>query len=160
MYAFEGQCLCLRLQCCCCLFCLSAIFYTALCCCLLTTSFIYFMLMLSLHVYLFIPFFILKLLLYFCLFVDHVNKPIIFGAFVYHFKNTISIFVYPFSLSNSSIMHYMSKRLFLSVDTTFKLRLFYFAIISMKLKFLHACIHYSPSIKLRTRFSRHLRCVC
>ena len=35
------------------------------------------------------------LLLYFCLFVNHVNKPIIFvfTAFVYYFKNTISIFV-------------------------------------------------------------------
>ena len=37
----------------------------------------------------------LLLLLYFCLFVDHVNKPIIFnfGTFVYYFNNTISIFV-------------------------------------------------------------------
>ena len=35
------------------------------------------------------------LLLYFCLLVDHVNKLIIFCflAFVYDFKNTISIFV-------------------------------------------------------------------
>ena len=32
---------------------------------------------LLLHVYLFIPFFILMLLLYFCLFVDHVNKCIV-----------------------------------------------------------------------------------
>ena len=40
-------------------------------------------------------FFILTLLLYFCLFVNHVYKPIIFafGAFVHNFKNTISIFV-------------------------------------------------------------------
>ena len=40
-------------------------------------------------------FFILMLLLYFCLFVDLVNKPIlfVFVAFVYHFKNTITIFV-------------------------------------------------------------------
>ena len=40
-------------------------------------------------------FFILTLLLYFYLFVNHVNKPIVFvfGAFVYHFKNSISIFV-------------------------------------------------------------------
>ena len=55
-------------------------FYTAPCYCLFTS--------LS-------PFFILMLLLYFCLFVDHINKPIIFAfeAFVYHFKNTISIFV-------------------------------------------------------------------
>ena len=43
----------------------------------------------------FIPFFILMLLPYFCLFVVHVNKTIIlvFEAFVYHFKNTIFIFV-------------------------------------------------------------------
>ena len=36
-------------------------------------------------------FFILMLLPYFCLFVDHVNKSIIFafGAFVYHFCNNI-----------------------------------------------------------------------
>ena len=35
------------------------------------------------------------LLLYFCLFVDQVNKCIVFvfGAFVYHFNNTISIIV-------------------------------------------------------------------
>ena len=35
------------------------------------------------------------LFLYICLFVDHVNKLIIFifGAFVYHNKNTISIYV-------------------------------------------------------------------
>ena len=40
------------------------------------------------------PYFILKLLLYFCLFVDHVNKPIIFvfGAYIYHLRNTISTF--------------------------------------------------------------------
>ena len=52
---------------------------------------------LLLLVYFFMPFyfFILMLLLYFCLIVDLVNKPIIFvfGAFVYHFKKTISIFV-------------------------------------------------------------------
>ena len=52
------------------------LFYTALCCCLLIS-------------------FTEKLLLYFYLFINHVNKPIIsvFEAFVYHFKNTISIFV-------------------------------------------------------------------
>ena len=35
------------------------------------------------------------LLKYFCLFIDHVNKPIIFifGAFAYPFNNTISISV-------------------------------------------------------------------
>ena len=35
------------------------------------------------------------LLLYFCLYVNQVNKDIVFvfGAFVYHFNNTISIFV-------------------------------------------------------------------
>ena len=37
-------------------------------------------------------FFILTELLYFCVFVDHVIKPI-FGVFVYHFENTISIVV-------------------------------------------------------------------
>ena len=49
----------------------------------------------SLLVYLFIPFFVLTLLLYFCLFVNHVNKFIIFvfETFVYYFKNTISIYV-------------------------------------------------------------------
>ena len=54
--------------------------YTVLCCCLFTS--------LS-------PVFKLMLLLYFCLLVDHVNKPIsfVFGTFVYHFKNTVSIFV-------------------------------------------------------------------
>ena len=38
---------------------------------------------------------IMTLLLYFCLLVKHVNKSTIFvfGAFVYHFKNTISSFV-------------------------------------------------------------------
>ena len=41
------------------------------------------------------PLFLLMLLLYSCLFVDHVNKTLIFvfGAFVYCFKNTIFIFV-------------------------------------------------------------------
>ena len=50
---------------------------------------------LVLPVYLFICFFILMLLLYFCLFVGCVKKPIIFvfGIFVYHFKNTISIVI-------------------------------------------------------------------
>ena len=40
-------------------------------------------------------FFILTLLLYFCLLVNHLNKPIIFvfGAFVDYFKNAFSIFV-------------------------------------------------------------------
>ena len=54
-------------------------FYTALCYCLF----------ISLSPY----FFILTLLLYFCLFVNHVNKPIIFvfGAFVYNLKNAISV---------------------------------------------------------------------
>ena len=42
------------------------------------------------------------LLLYFCLFVDNVNKLIIFvfGAFVYHFKNIISIFKFLFDGSH------------------------------------------------------------
>ena len=47
-------------------------------------------------VYFLIPvFFILTLLLYFCLFVNHTNKSIIFvfGPFVYNFKDSISIFV-------------------------------------------------------------------
>ena len=40
-------------------------------------------------------FFVLMLLLHICFFINHVNKSIIFVfvAFVYHFKNTISIFV-------------------------------------------------------------------
>ena len=39
--------------------------------------------------------FILTLLLYFCLFVKHVYKPniFVFGDFVYHFKNSISVIV-------------------------------------------------------------------
>ena len=50
---------------------------------------------LLLLVYFFISLFILLLLLYFCLFVDHVNEftVFVFGAFVYYFKNTISMFV-------------------------------------------------------------------
>ena len=40
---------------------------------------------LLLLVYIFIP------CLYFCLFVDHVSNTIIYGAFVCHFKNTISV---------------------------------------------------------------------
>ena len=50
---------------------------------------------LLLPVYSLIPLFILMLLLYFCLIIDHVNKSIIFvfGAFIYDFKNSISIFV-------------------------------------------------------------------
>ena len=57
------------------------LFYTALCCCLFISLFPYF--------------FILMLLLYFCLFINHVNKPFIFvfEALVYYFKNTIFIFV-------------------------------------------------------------------
>ena len=73
---------CLRsyLQCCCCLF-ISVIryFYTALGC----------FLFISLSSYFFF-FFVLMLLLYFCLFV---NLVFVFGAFAYHFKNTIFIFV-------------------------------------------------------------------
>ena len=62
--------------------------------CLLLNS-PFFILMLLLLAYFFIPFSILKLLLYFCLSFSYVNKFIIFvfGAFVYNFKNTISIFV-------------------------------------------------------------------
>ena len=86
MNALEGECLSRNLCKCkqvarsvivlACLF-VYPLFYTALCCCLFTS------------------FFILLLLVYFCLFVDHVNRPTIFvfDAFVYHFKNTISIFV-------------------------------------------------------------------
>ena len=60
-------------------------FYTALCCCLF----------ISLSPY----FFILTLLLYFCLFVNHVNNSIVFVfvAFVYHFKITISISIFVIS---------------------------------------------------------------
>ena len=45
------------------------------------------------------------LLLYFCLFVDHVNKSIIFvfEAFVFHSNNTISIFVTLLFLLNNTI---------------------------------------------------------
>ena len=43
-------------------------------------------------VYFYIPIFMPKLLLYFCLFVDHVSH-IVFVAFVYRFKDIISIFV-------------------------------------------------------------------
>ena len=41
------------------------------------------------------PYFILMLLLYFCLFHDHINKPIIFvfRAVICHFKNTFSIWI-------------------------------------------------------------------
>ena len=51
--------------------------------------------------------FILMLLLYFCLFVDHVNKSIIFvfGAFVYYFNNTISITILSIVLVKSFIWH-------------------------------------------------------
>ena len=47
-----------------------------------------------------IPFFIMMLLLYFCLYIKHVNKSItfVFKAFVYHFKSTISIFVIIYNL--------------------------------------------------------------
>ena len=40
-------------------------------------------------------FFILMWFLYFCSFVDHINKSniFVFGAFVYNYKNTISNFV-------------------------------------------------------------------
>ena len=46
------------------------------------------------YLLLYLLFFILMLMLYFCLFVDHVNKPItfVFSAF-YLFNNTISIVV-------------------------------------------------------------------
>ena len=39
------------------------------------------------------------LLVYFCLFINGVNKAIIFvfGVFIYHFKNTIAIFETVFS---------------------------------------------------------------
>ena len=39
------------------------------------------------------PFFIVMSCCCFCLFVDHLNKSIVFGTLVYHFNNTISIFV-------------------------------------------------------------------
>ena len=76
-------CLCSSLHCCCCcLFsCLSCICYTSLCCCLFMALSPYF--------------FILTLLLHFCLFINHVNTPIIFvfAACSFFFKNTIFIFV-------------------------------------------------------------------
>ena len=56
------------------------LFYTAIYCCLFSSLSPYFL--------------ILTLLLYFCVFIKHVNKPIIivFGAFVHHFKK-----LFPFS---------------------------------------------------------------
>ena len=59
------------------------LFYTELCCCMFSFESPFFILMLLLLVYFFIPIFILMLLLYFCLYVDNLNKPIIFvfGAF-------------------------------------------------------------------------------
>ena len=50
--------------------------------------------------------FILMLLLYFCLFVGYISKPIIFvfGAFIYNFYNTISIFVTIFYI-NCRLLH-------------------------------------------------------
>ena len=90
MNALEGECLCLRER--------SINVNNLLEVLLLAVLFIcyFFMLILLLLVYFFITlFFILMLLLYFCLFVDQVNKRFIFlfGAFVYHFKNIIFIFV-------------------------------------------------------------------
>ena len=57
---------------------------------------------LLLPVYFFIRFFILMLLLYFCLFVNHVNKPIIFvfGALVYHFNNAFPLRIIMIESSN------------------------------------------------------------
>ena len=51
------------------------------------------------------------LLLYFCLFVDHVNKPIIyvFEAFVCYFKKTISIFVTVFYVTAAFICCQLKK---------------------------------------------------
>ena len=69
-------------------------FYTALCYCLFIFLDPYF-------------FFILTLLLYFCLLVNHVNKPIIFvfEAFVDYFNNTNSIFATIFIKNyNCSVM--------------------------------------------------------
>ena len=67
------------LQSCCCLFiCVSATFIL---------HFIVACLLLN------VIFSILMLLLYFCLFIDHVNKSIIIVFGVYHFTNTIYIFV-------------------------------------------------------------------
>ena len=79
--------------------------YTSLCCSLFTS----FLLMLLLLVYFFINFFILMLLLYFSLFIDHVNKSIIFvfRAFNHHFKNTISIFITVFLPLHSYIHSYI-----------------------------------------------------
>ena len=70
----------LSVQCCCCMFtCLSLFLYTDV----------------VVDCLLLYPFFILMLLLYFCLFIDHVNKLImfVFGTFLCHFNNTIFIFV-------------------------------------------------------------------
>ena len=78
--------------CCCLLICLFAVFKLHfVVACLILNPFFYIDVFVA-----GLLFFILMLLPYFCIFVDHVNKPIIFcffGAFVYHFQSTISIFV-------------------------------------------------------------------
>ena len=87
MNALEGGCLCLREI---------SINVNKLLTVLLLPVYclIPFFVLMQLLVYFFIAFFILMLLQYFCLLVDHVNQPIfVFGASVYHIKNTISIFV-------------------------------------------------------------------
>ena len=63
-------------------FCLHSPFSVVVACLLAYPLFI---LMFLLPVYFFIPFFVLMLLLYFCLFVDHVNKSnvVVFRALVY-----------------------------------------------------------------------------
>ena len=81
-------------------------------CSFIVACFVY-MLFFILHLLLFVYFFIL---FYFCLFIDHVNKPIIlvFAACVYHFKNTISIFVTIISglewLLNAFLIYSQSKK--------------------------------------------------
>ena len=65
------------------------------CCCCLFTSFIRFFILHFVVACLLPLLCIMMLLLYFYFFVDHVSKAIIFllEAFIYHFENTISIFV-------------------------------------------------------------------
>ena len=46
------------------------------------------------------PIFVYRCCSFFCLFVDHVNKFIAFGVFIYEFNNTICIFVTIFTIVN------------------------------------------------------------
>ena len=73
-----------------CYFCILFTFSLPCCCCMFTCLFAFFILMLLLTVYFFIAFLMLMLLQSFCLLYLFI---FVFGAFAYHFKNIISIFV-------------------------------------------------------------------